>query len=185
MGLLEDAIREHLELKRLRGADPAEVAREQHEVLDTPAGAGSEAGAPHEAAAASEADGAAQVPQEPAVDEDVSAPAAPDAGEFPGVGDETAEIDMEAVLAQHPPPAGDPGDPPELAQGRMPPDMTEEDSLEWEVPARSHDADPSGPLGEEARGDGGAEHQRHEGDAEEERRLGTEDNVPGQGRLSF
>ncbi len=34
MGLLDDAIREHLELKRRRGADPEEVAREQHEALD-------------------------------------------------------------------------------------------------------------------------------------------------------
>ena len=33
MGDLEDAIREHLELKRRRGADPAEVAREEHEAL--------------------------------------------------------------------------------------------------------------------------------------------------------
>jgi hypothetical protein len=37
MGLLDDAIREHLELKRRRGADPGEVAREQREVLDSPA----------------------------------------------------------------------------------------------------------------------------------------------------
>jgi len=33
MGDLDDAIREHLELKRRRGADPAEVAREEHEAL--------------------------------------------------------------------------------------------------------------------------------------------------------
>jgi hypothetical protein len=33
MGLLDDAIRDHLELKRLRGADPGEVAREQDEAL--------------------------------------------------------------------------------------------------------------------------------------------------------
>lgn len=33
MGDLEDAIREHLELKRRRGADPSEVAREEHEAL--------------------------------------------------------------------------------------------------------------------------------------------------------
>jgi hypothetical protein len=33
MGLLDDAIREHLELKRLRGADPGEVIREEHEAL--------------------------------------------------------------------------------------------------------------------------------------------------------
>ena len=33
MGELDDAIREHLELKRRRGADPAEVAREEQEAL--------------------------------------------------------------------------------------------------------------------------------------------------------
>jgi hypothetical protein len=34
MGLLDEAIREHLELKRRRGADPSEVARAQREALD-------------------------------------------------------------------------------------------------------------------------------------------------------
>jgi hypothetical protein len=33
MGLLDDAIREHLELKRRRGADPGEVARQENEAL--------------------------------------------------------------------------------------------------------------------------------------------------------
>ncbi len=33
MGLLDDAIREHLELKRRRGADPAEVERAEREAL--------------------------------------------------------------------------------------------------------------------------------------------------------
>jgi hypothetical protein len=33
MGLLDDAIREHLDLKRRRGADPAEVERAQREAL--------------------------------------------------------------------------------------------------------------------------------------------------------
>jgi hypothetical protein len=33
MGDLDDAIREHLELKRRRGADPDEVAREEQEAL--------------------------------------------------------------------------------------------------------------------------------------------------------
>lgn len=33
MGLLDDAIREHLDLKRRRGADPEEVARQEHEAL--------------------------------------------------------------------------------------------------------------------------------------------------------
>ena len=33
MGLLDDAIREHLELKRRHGADPSEVAKQEHEAL--------------------------------------------------------------------------------------------------------------------------------------------------------
>jgi hypothetical protein len=33
MGLLDDAIREHLELKRLRGTDPGEVARAEQDAL--------------------------------------------------------------------------------------------------------------------------------------------------------
>ena len=33
MGILDEAIREHLELKRRRGADPAEVARQEQEAL--------------------------------------------------------------------------------------------------------------------------------------------------------
>jgi hypothetical protein len=33
MGILDDAIREHLELKRRRGADPSEIARLEHEAL--------------------------------------------------------------------------------------------------------------------------------------------------------
>src|SRR5512132_2766399 len=33
MGLLDDAIKDHLELKRRHGADPGEVARLEHEAL--------------------------------------------------------------------------------------------------------------------------------------------------------
>ena len=33
MGLLDDAIREHLDLKRRRGADPLEVERDEREAL--------------------------------------------------------------------------------------------------------------------------------------------------------
>jgi hypothetical protein len=36
MGLLDDAIREHLELKRRRGADADEVARQEDEALGAP-----------------------------------------------------------------------------------------------------------------------------------------------------
>ena len=37
MGLLDEAIREHLELKRRRGADPAEIARAEKDALGPPA----------------------------------------------------------------------------------------------------------------------------------------------------
>jgi hypothetical protein len=50
MGLLDDAIREHLELKRKRGADPAEVAKQEREALG-PIGAGTAAAAPPTAGA--------------------------------------------------------------------------------------------------------------------------------------
>src|SRR5882724_11859299 len=33
MGLLDEAIKDHLELKRRHGADPSEVARQEHEAL--------------------------------------------------------------------------------------------------------------------------------------------------------
>jgi hypothetical protein len=33
MGLLDDAIREHMELKRLRGADPTVIAQQEHDAL--------------------------------------------------------------------------------------------------------------------------------------------------------
>jgi hypothetical protein len=36
MGLLDDAIREHLELKRSRGADPHDVERQEQEALGPP-----------------------------------------------------------------------------------------------------------------------------------------------------
>jgi hypothetical protein len=188
MGLLEDAIREHLELKRLRGADPAEVAREQHEALDAPPATGSDADALDDEAAAYPPEGASADPAEaaPAAPDPSAAAGEPTAGELVGVGEETAELDMEAMLAQHPPPAAEPADPPELAQGRIPPGMTEEDSLEWEVPARAHDADGPGPLEDEAGVQAPAEHERHQGHGgEDERDLAAEDNASDQGRLSF
>jgi hypothetical protein len=100
MGLLDEAIREHLELKRRRGGDPTEIAREEREALEpifpVPAGPGEEA-APggedldHEDALA------APEPQElPVAEPGLESPFA--AEEFSSVGQETAEIDMQAVL---------------------------------------------------------------------------------------
>jgi hypothetical protein len=101
MGVLDDAIRDHLELKRRRGADPSEVAllerralgqREQDE----------DAGERSEWLEASEA----------AVEMDSEAPRAPDAGagvaDTPLAGDaggraapgETIEIDMRSLIGE-------------------------------------------------------------------------------------
>jgi hypothetical protein len=76
MGLLDDAIREHLELKRRHGADPDEVSRQEREALGAPvrgefakpAGEdAAEADEPAEAAApeapAAEVAGVAEVPE--------------------------------------------------------------------------------------------------------------------------
>jgi hypothetical protein len=111
MGLLDEAIRDHLELKRRHGADPAEVAREQHEVLDP---------APDRARVDSLDQSGEDAPPSSAPDEDVDLPplatdhaATHSAGEDPppslesegaaGAGEasgmeETAELDMKAVF---------------------------------------------------------------------------------------
>jgi hypothetical protein len=94
MGLLDDAIREHLDLKRRRGADPAEVARLEHEAL----GPVRREPAPTEAAA------------EEQHDESLAEPAA--AAEQPHPAAENLGADEHArVLApedRHEPPHGDP-----------------------------------------------------------------------------
>jgi hypothetical protein len=87
MGLLDDAIREHLELKRLRGADPDMVSREESEVFGPVRG-----GEPAD-------DGEIAAPESLADEVVLSArpdPAKLDA--FSNVGQETAELDMRAVL---------------------------------------------------------------------------------------
>ena len=66
MGILEDAIREHLELKRKHGADPTEVAKQEREALSPAtreaAGGGEAVGlAEPEAAEAEFADAGARV----------------------------------------------------------------------------------------------------------------------------
>jgi hypothetical protein len=137
MGLLDDAIREHLELKRLKGADPGDVARDEQEALG-------EDGPPEQARA-----GAHEEPYEDAQAE----PVGPDeqlhghAIEQPGpaahatAGRETIELDMESVLASRSRSAAEQtysGD--ADAAVPHPADSTDaegsdlEDSLEWEIP---------------------------------------------------
>ncbi len=143
MGLLDDAIREHLELKRRRGADPGEVAREQREALDETGGLAS-AGAPAPAEASEEpavsgaplVDRPTEEPPRPAATGEVppsvasagpvkaAMPAEPAGGAGAG---ETAELDMSSVLGED-------------AERAEPADAAPEtgatgDSLEWEMPA--------------------------------------------------
>ena len=89
MGLLDDAIREHLELKRLRGADPSEMAREERAVLDpVPTGEGPE---PAELPV-DEGEAASSVNSHPTGTDDMPEPELSDPLQ------ETAEIDMGTIL---------------------------------------------------------------------------------------
>jgi hypothetical protein len=148
MGLLDDAIREHLELKRRRGADPGEVAREQREALDPvprEPGALSDEHEPIADAAAAEAHDAGLmaggVPEDmpdAVPDEAESGGAAP----FSAGGGETEELDMRAVLDAQDADAGAgdgaaPGGPRAAPHAAARVDQSEEDSLEWEMPSDS------------------------------------------------
>ena len=154
MGLLDDAIREHLELKRRRGADPGEVAREQREALEpVPRDHRSERGgvaiaedvaadavAADDADAASPgADGAAPVGGEPlGHDSAVALTGATGSSDPPAVVQETAELDMQTVLDGR-------EDEPVTAAGAGP----DVESLEWEVP-REAAVEPSADVGHDA-----------------------------------
>jgi hypothetical protein len=89
MGLLDEAIREHLELKRRRGADPGEVAREEHAALD-----------PGHAAEPVEGGAVEDVEGQFAAGEAVVEPQIFPAGQLAPLGEETAEIDMGRVFSE-------------------------------------------------------------------------------------
>ncbi len=158
MGMLDEAIREHLELKRRRGADPTEVAREEREALE-PAFAPSQAAEP---AAGDEATAGEETPFEevPVLDVPADAPHGPQGDELaeafehparqalqgPGLAEETVEIDMEALLEDDPHgPHGDalaeafePADEPAgpvRAGGLAPGHLAAEEPVEWASPA--------------------------------------------------
>jgi hypothetical protein len=130
MGLLDDAIREHLELKRLRGADPGGVARQEQEAL----------GPAHRGDETSDEE---RQDQQPAgsLSDDVSFSAENESAsglDLSAVGQETIEIDMKNVLDSDgqgtgPPHTSDSGRQSltaDSAQSRSPTG----DSLEWEMP---------------------------------------------------
>src|SRR5271157_3419944 len=99
MGLLDEAIREHLELKRRSGADPSAVAREEREalapVLADDVELGDDESVP-DGLEVVEALPAAAVPAlKFEVDEEVVV-------DFSTVGQETAELDMQALMEEDP-----------------------------------------------------------------------------------
>jgi hypothetical protein len=99
MGLLDDAIREHLELKRRHGADPSAVAREEREALASELEDDSRLDYDNGIEAELEVVDLATV-------EAVPAPAVPSeeqrAVDLSTVGQETAELDMQAVMEEDP-----------------------------------------------------------------------------------
>jgi hypothetical protein len=135
MGLLDEAIREHLDLKRRNGADPGDIARKENEALAPVVPAAEDQPVEPELAA----EDAAYVP-DPLEEALESAPiAAPvDQPDFEHVAQETAELDMQAELdGQAQPPPAEP-DPAAAAahpvRADSAPAAQEEDSLEWELP---------------------------------------------------
>jgi hypothetical protein len=124
MGLLDDAIREHLEFKRLHGADPSEVAREEQEALgpvDRGQNSALEEPANHAEDMAEDREPHSEKPPAPAE-------ALPSTSTRPlHTGQETAELDMRTVLRAEQPGEGE---------------GTAGDSLEWEAPTATPDKPP-------------------------------------------
>ena len=115
MGLLDDAIREHLELKRRRGADAEEVTRQEQEALGAPQRAEFAGAAP---AAAAEPDAIEDAPVE-----DVPAPE-PELAPAPEPEPERDIPLDQATVEYTPPPPDEPEEPP------APPQEGDEDVLE-------------------------------------------------------
>jgi len=139
MSILDDAIREHLELKRQHGADDAELKRLEDEAFGPPA-------RPEEAL-----DPFAEAPTEflvtpGAEDEDEAAPGAEFGDEEPGGGRRINVADL-----QEPPPAADEDDAPEAS-------LADELPAEEQHPAMEHEAVTDLPPADEA---GHSTEERH------------------------
>jgi hypothetical protein len=187
MGLLDDAIREHLELKRRRGADPGEVAREQREALEpVPRDQRSEGGGvavaedfTAEAVVAGDADAAPPgadsrpVGDEPlGVDSDLALTGAA-VGDPSAVVQETAELDMQTVLDGR-------EDEPDAAAGAD----ADVESLEWEVPGEAV-VEPSADVGHKAHAAAGVVDESDSGEDVLEETPEFLRDTPEQDRLWF
>jgi hypothetical protein len=115
MGLLDDAIREHLELKRRRGADAEEVTRQEQEALGAPQRAEFAGAAP---AATAEPDAIEDAPVEDAPVPDPEPEPVPEREPEPDI-----PLDQ-ATVEYTPPPPDEPEEPP------APPQEGDEDVLE-------------------------------------------------------
>src|SRR6187402_2792850 len=118
MGLLDDAIREHLELKRKHGADPDDLARQEREALgpgmrnefaqpegEEPAAEAAPAPEPEsESEVAAYAAPPAEDPEPPLNQEPPPAPAQPEPGydEDPWLADERDEVPADEALQAKP-----------------------------------------------------------------------------------
>jgi hypothetical protein len=141
MGLLDDAIREHLELKRRHGADPAEVAAQEREVLGpgrTPVAEPAAATDLSEPAAVSEP----PLAEEPAVAEAPLVPDAPPEPDIPLVPDtppppspDDALPPTDPFLDEAPAPADPPPPAPEAAGAVSAERFAPEPDLDWSDPA--------------------------------------------------
>jgi hypothetical protein len=105
MGLLDDAIREHMELKRLRGADPSEVARQEQDALGPVLlEEDAESQVPQDGIAEAEEispDGEITAEDAARAEDDSSRSSQPaHQQDFANVGQETAELDMRTVLEE-------------------------------------------------------------------------------------
>lgn len=130
MGLLDDAIREHLELKRLRGADPGDVAQEERDALGPVRRDGEAEPNGRDDSEAEPSRRAKGLPFH-------SSESAPNV-DSPTSGQETIEINMEAELAAGSDPShGLDATRPECETPMAHPShtrATSDESLEWEVP---------------------------------------------------
>src|SRR4051794_25072596 len=112
MGLLDDAIREHLELKRKHGADPEDVARQEQEALGPgkrnefappPDTAEHSAATPEVPPAAEDAPAPAdELPAgEPGIQEEPPAAEAPGYDEDPWLDEDRDEVPADEALEPH------------------------------------------------------------------------------------